>query len=235
MPRKSGRPRSRRRSTQLPVTLPSPIQITRRKGRPPMGFLGLNSPRRKVLGLPEATGLLMGSTIATSNNGQHYQLTMLGWKRVDVEDALNILRTALSQAQNANAPQPGPGGESSSDTPDAAQPMPLRAQLLKDGIAITLGDRNRSYGDPLENFAAIADLKATFWRHMTAGNNDPLFERDSPWGHSIDMVFNNLGRMASAPTLEAICAEDRYKDGANYLAIAYELAQRTRKDCGDDT
>ncbi|MDE2105712.1 MAG: hypothetical protein KGL39_51285 [Patescibacteria group bacterium] len=112
-------------------------------------------------------------------------------------------------------------------------PPPIRAQLLNDARDLTLGDRNKSYGDPLTNFNAIAALKKAFWTAMeiSAKETDTHIDRmktaqNTPWGHAIDMVFNNLGRIASAPTLEAAFAEDRYKDGINYLAIAYEIAKR---------
>lgn len=109
--------------------------------------------------------------------------------------------------------------------------LPIRGQLLNDARDLTLGDRNKQYGDPLENFEAIAILKRAFWEAAWKaggwGDNPPHFVQNSPWGHAIDMVFNNLGRIASAPTLEATMAEDRYKDGINYLAIAYEIAKRT--------
>ena len=110
---------------------------------------------------------------------------------------------------------------------------PIRAKLLNDARDLTLGARNKSYGDPLENFNAIAALKKAFWTAMEISHKESDVHIDrmktaqnSPWGHSIDCVLMNLGRIASAPTLEAAMAEDRYKDGINYFAIAYEIAKR---------
>lgn len=118
---------------------------------------------------------------------------------------------------------------------------PLRAQVLQRGVDITLGDRNKSYGDPLDNFEAIVHLKNAFWssvqkaiwgRHGTMPRQLPYTGRlrtvqNTPFGHAIDMVFNNLGRIASAPSLEAMMEEDRFTDGCTYLAIAYEMIKRT--------
>ena len=93
-----------------------------------------------------------------------------------------------------------------------------------------MGPRNEVYGDPLDNFQAIADLKTAFWGNFRSHPSIAHYttmEQNTPWGHAIDMVFNNLGRIASAPTVEALIAEDRYKDGVNYLAIAFELSRRS--------
>lgn len=125
--------------------------------------------------------------------------------------------------------------------PDAIPP--LRSSILTDARDLTLGDRNRAYGDPLENFEAIANLKKAFWDAVYVSSaqivkssegdadfarlpNEPKFTQNSPFGHAIDMVFNNLGRISSAPTREAGIARDRFLDGVNYLAIAGEIAER---------
>lgn len=110
---------------------------------------------------------------------------------------------------------------------------PIRAKLLNDARDLTLGDRNKSYGNPLENFNAIAALKKAFWTAMEISHKESDVHIDrmktaqnSPWGHAIDCVLMNLGRIASAPTLEAAMAEDRYLDSANYMAIAFEVIKR---------
>lgn len=109
------------------------------------------------------------------------------------------------------------------------EPLPVRAELLNAARDLTLGDRNKQYGDPLTNFMAIVELKKAFWEAARRDSPSGLahIEQNTVWGHAIDMLINNLGRIASAPTRDAAMAEDRYKDGINYLAIAYELAKRT--------
>jgi hypothetical protein len=106
---------------------------------------------------------------------------------------------------------------------------PLRAQVLQDGIDLTLGDRNRSYGDPLENFSITAELKRAFWRGM--GRSGKKVAQNSEFGHSIDMVLTNLARIASSPSTHL--ETDRFVDGANYMAIAYEVGVRTTPNAAE--
>jgi hypothetical protein len=108
-----------------------------------------------------------------------------------------------------------------------AADAPLRAQALQRGIDITCGSRNEAYGDPLDNFTAIGALKASFWEHVKSSPNASYIQQNSAIGHAFDMVFNNLGRIASAPNLEAALSDDRYVDGITYYAIAFELMKRT--------
>jgi hypothetical protein len=108
------------------------------------------------------------------------------------------------------------------DKPDPA----IREQLLNDAREITMGDRNRSYGDPLENFRLTAQFKELFWRAMELSHKNRCWQ-NSPFGHSIDMLFTNLARIATSPTTHL--ERDRFMDGANYLAIAYEVGVRSEQ------
>jgi hypothetical protein len=101
----------------------------------------------------------------------------------------------------------------------------IRAVLLDDAKALTMGDRNRSYGDPFINFMLTARLKQLFWDAMEASGKQA--QQCSPWGHSIDMVFTNLARIATSPSTHL--ERDRYLDGANYFALAYEVGCRADK------
>ncbi len=107
---------------------------------------------------------------------------------------------------------------------EAVEPeQPIRGQLLDRAKALTLGDRNRAYGDPLDNLSQSANIADAFW----AGSD--MSERNSAWGVAMDMVLIKLGRIASAPTDEMVLNEDHYIDAINYLAIALEVGQRTPK------
>ena len=106
------------------------------------------------------------------------------------------------------------------------QSQPLRVQILEAGRDLTLGDRNISYGDPLENHEAIAALKRAFWDAVYFGGNTPHFEQNSAFGCAIDAILTNLGRIASAPSRQAMLAMDRYIDAATYTATAYEIGMR---------
>ena len=105
------------------------------------------------------------------------------------------------------------------------QPAAIREQLLKDGLALTMGDRNRSYGDPFINFMLTARMKELFWDAMQASGKAAV--QNSPWGHAIDMCFTNLARVATSPTSHL--ERDRYLDLANYAAIAFEVGTRSEK------
>jgi hypothetical protein len=101
----------------------------------------------------------------------------------------------------------------------------IRAVLLDDAKALTMGDRNRSYGDPFINFTLTARMKQLFWDAMEASGKD--VQQNSPWGHSVDMVLTNLARIATSPSTHL--ERDRYLDGANYFALAYEVGCRADK------
>lgn len=142
------------------------------------------------------------------------------------------------KAKSKNTPFSGYDGlfYSGMRTEDAPTPLPpelpIRAELLNAARDLTLGDRNASYGDPLTNFEAIVALKRAFWD--AARRDSPVcclgahMEQNTVWGHAMDMALMKLGRISSAPTKAAALGSDAYKDAINYLAIAYEVAQRTK-------
>ena len=135
----------------------------------------------------------------------------------ELDARLNNPSTALaSGGLNGNGHSNGNG-----------QDLPIRAQVLNDARDLTLGDRNRQYNDPLFNFQAISTLKDVFWTMRERAGNHEQLTQNTPFGHSIDMVLMNLGRLATAPNREAILDIDRFKDGVNYLAIAFEVAKRS--------
>jgi hypothetical protein len=99
--------------------------------------------------------------------------------------------------------------------------MTQRESILREGIEVTTGPRNRKYGDPGFNFRCITELKKTFWGYMAM--SDKKVEQNSPFGHAIDMVLTNLARIATSPT--TAFERDRFVDGATYLAIAFEVGE----------
>jgi hypothetical protein len=134
----------------------------------------------------------------------------------------------MSPSQPNNAPEPVTQIEA---RVDVLANVPARMKLLNEAAAVTGIDRNIMYGDPLENFEAIVSLKEAFWRAVThiadVKGEYPKFYQNTPMGHAIDMILMNLGRIASAPSLESSIAKDRYLDAAAYTAIAYEVSQQT--------
>lgn len=105
-----------------------------------------------------------------------------------------------------------------------------RGEILFRARDLTVGDRNRAYGNPYDNFLVTAELKRVFW-HAVAKSKatkssfpENIYNQDTPFGHAIDMVLTNLGRIAASPMSKPQL--DRFIDGAAYIAIAGELADR---------
>jgi hypothetical protein len=104
--------------------------------------------------------------------------------------------------------------------PDPKSPRPasldareftLRGDVLRTADKLTHGDRNRDYGEPVENhrhIAAIANaiLGTDRW-HLT------------PRDVALVLISVKLARLAKTPL-----HKDSYIDAAGYLGIAYECA-----------
>lgn len=88
---------------------------------------------------------------------------------------------------------------------------PERVRILRDGAALTNGDRDAEYGPPAVNMAASAALKAAFRRHTARDISGAEME-------AIDMCLTKLGRIATGQP-----KRDTYVDAATYLAIAGEI------------
>lgn len=97
-----------------------------------------------------------------------------------------------------------------------------REMLLMEGAALTGGDRNNEYGEPIDNLTMTGELKLTFWGHMQR-NVGPAE------GEALDMVLTKLGRLG-----RGAIKRDTYMDAAVYLAIAYEVAMLEQKGDVDD-
>jgi hypothetical protein len=131
--------------------------------------------------------------------------------------------------------------------------MTPRAALLHDAADLA-GRHDAMYGDPLANFSAAAQLKELFWRHFDhatfatlppirlddegtnalpeaiSGSCQPApreaaFGRNTPHGHAIDMIFQNLAQIATSP--DPLMDASFHTEIATYAALAYEVAKRT--------
>lgn len=90
-------------------------------------------------------------------------------------------------------------------------PLPVRAQCLQECIALTTGDRNKTYGPPEPNLTLQMELWTLYKR--AAGDKHSM-AHDAAMQH----VFAKLARIASGPPLH----KDNYLDLSNYSVIAYE-------------
>jgi hypothetical protein len=83
-----------------------------------------------------------------------------------------------------------------------------RKEILETGIALTTGDRNKTYGSPYKNHEDIAK-----------GWSVILGIEIQPW-----QVANCMAWLKIARTIKKPDHMDNYIDGAVYMAIAGELA-----------
>lgn len=86
--------------------------------------------------------------------------------------------------------------------------LPLRVVDLEAAAALTAGDRNREYGDPVANY----EHTATVFNAITG--------RDlSAYEAALFMVAVKLARLRTSPT-----KSDTYVDAMAYLGIVHECA-----------
>lgn len=88
----------------------------------------------------------------------------------------------------------------------------VRVSILREGAALTSGDRDADYGPPAINMAASGALKAAFRAHLRREMSVAELE-------AIDMALTKLGRIATGRV-----KRDTYVDCATYIAIAGEIA-----------
>lgn len=94
--------------------------------------------------------------------------------------------------------------------PDKA---PIRVQILEQGIKLTAGERDRTYGDPLKNLTLAGILKNICRDHQTRPFSPAEME-------AMDQVLTKVARVFTGPIIK----EDNYIDGATYFSIAGEAA-----------
>ena len=94
-----------------------------------------------------------------------------------------------------------------------ADTQPIRVSILNKGAALTAGDRDQSYGDPMVNLGLAGEIK-TLCRRVQARPMHPAEIE------AIDQVITKVARVYTGPQVK----EDNYIDGATYFAIAGEAA-----------
>lgn len=96
--------------------------------------------------------------------------------------------------------------------------MTIRGDILRHGIELTEGDRNKAYGDPYDNLTCFADLVDSYLKGLGWESNDSLDAVDG----SVIMNLAKISRIAANKD-----HEDNYVDAATYMAIAGECANHT--------
>lgn len=93
--------------------------------------------------------------------------------------------------------------------------LPERVTILFDAAVLTMGDRQKTYGDFTDNMTFLGQgLESLFGRAVSAHNA------------ALTMLVSKLSRIRA--TYPDSVHRDNYVDGVNYLAAAYEADTRTR-------
>lgn len=92
--------------------------------------------------------------------------------------------------------------------------VPVRVQVLQDGVQVTKVDRNKAYGEPVEDMIRQAKLWSAYLGVHIRPDQVPVC-----------MALTKIGRMAHSPE-----HRDSAMDGAVYLAIAHEVATAMSED-----
>ena len=83
----------------------------------------------------------------------------------------------------------------------------IRTQVLRDAATLVNGQRNRDYGEPIDNFERIA----VGWRVLLGADV-------TPHQVALCMAWLKMARLCETPT-----HEDSYVDAAAYAALAAQL------------
>jgi hypothetical protein len=85
----------------------------------------------------------------------------------------------------------------------------LRSECLAEAMDLITGDRNREYGEPIDNFQRIAD-----------GWSILLFQHVTPHQVALCMAWLKMARLCETPD-----HKDSYTDAAAYMALAWQLVK----------
>lgn len=85
-----------------------------------------------------------------------------------------------------------------------------RSDCLIDALDLINGDRNREYGEPIDNFQRVAD-----------GWSIVLGAPVTPHQVALCMAWLKIARLTESPL-----HSDSYKDAAGYMALGWELVNK---------
>lgn len=92
-----------------------------------------------------------------------------------------------------------------------------RQEILETALELTIGDRNKSYGDPHYNHTVYANLVDAYLCGRSNRPETPINSVDA----AVLMALAKISRIAVNQN-----HKDNYVDGAAYMAIAGECAER---------
>lgn len=105
----------------------------------------------------------------------------------------------------------------SADPIEPGRDMPADERLLRDALSAVTGERRKSYGDPEDNFATVADLWVTYLeRRLRIALRDPNgVPFITPGDVAQMMILVKVARLAQTPN-----HRDSMLDIAGYAACA---------------
>lgn len=89
----------------------------------------------------------------------------------------------------------------------------LRREILDDAMHLTSNDRNKDYGDPADNFAAIANMWSAYKGIVFTAHDVAAM-----------MVLVKVARLSTSPA-----KRDNWVDIAGYAALGGEVAPYTEE------
>jgi hypothetical protein len=98
---------------------------------------------------------------------------------------------------------------------------PERVRLLKQGVALTSGDRNKTYGDPYDNLDACAQLWSAY---MSA-----KFQLPETFRFTAEDVAHFMTLVKMTRTFYGAYHPDNYVDSGTYQAIAGECRMQEER------
>lgn len=126
--------------------------------------------------------------------------------------------TAVTEVTEPAAPVEAP--TETADTPTetpAAEKTITRADILDTAKAIVTGEREKQYGKPEDNFAAVAQMWEVYLRGQCVGEGADVSV--APEDVAMMMVLLKVGRLMTGDYLA-----DNYVDICGYVACAGEIA-----------
>ena len=99
----------------------------------------------------------------------------------------------------------------------------IRGSVLKDGVTLTEGSRNSSYGPPEINLQCQMELWEVYRKYSSEFSEHNLSHEAA-----IQHVCAKLARIAVGSELH----RDNYVDGATYFSIAFECDTTEELDLG---
>lgn len=93
-----------------------------------------------------------------------------------------------------------------------------RTSVLHEADSLVNGDRNDSYGDPIDDFATTADFWTTYLRRVVDRRESSQLQ---PHDVAVMMTLLKLSRISWSPD-----KRDHWVDGAGYLACGWDCVVR---------